>query len=115
MPLVRIVASEKTPESKRNDFLKSASRLAAETLGKPESYMMVVLEDGAGCMSGAAGKCAFVEVRSIGGLSPEKNKALSAKLCGLLEEALGIPAKAVYLNFLDVPAPNWGWNKSTFG
>jgi phenylpyruvate tautomerase PptA (4-oxalocrotonate tautomerase family) len=66
-------------------------------------------------MSGNAGEAAFVDVRSIGGLSDDVNRRLSQKICKLLNETLGVPQNRIYLNFADVKASHWGWNGSTFG
>ena len=66
-------------------------------------------------MSGNAGNAAFVEVRSIGGLTGEVNHQLSQKVCQLLHDSLGVPQNRIYLNFTDVQASHWGWNGSTFG
>jgi phenylpyruvate tautomerase len=95
-------------------LLATLSKTVAETIGKPEQYVMVTLSQAAMLMSGNQGKAAFVDVRSIGGLSGDVNRRLSQKLCKLLNDALGVPENRVYLNFTDVEASNWGWNGSTF-
>ena len=61
------------------------------------------------------GDAAFVDVRSVGGLTDDVNRKLSQKVCKLLNGSLGVPENRVYLNFTDVEAANWGWNGSTFG
>jgi len=66
-------------------------------------------------MSGKPGDAAFVDIRSIGGVTDEVNRKLSQQVCKLLNDSLGIPPDRVYLNFTDVEASNWGWNGSTFG
>ena len=76
---------------------------------------MVVINPVAILMSGKPGPAAFVDLRSIGGLSDDVNRQLSQKIGSLLKETLGVPAERIYLNFSDVPAGNWGWNGDTFG
>ena len=76
---------------------------------------MVTANQVALLMSGKAGDAAFVDIRSIGGLSNEVNRKLSQQVCNLLKDSLGISTDRVYLNFTDVEAGNWGWNGSTFG
>jgi phenylpyruvate tautomerase len=66
-------------------------------------------------MSGSEGDAAFVVVKSIGGLTREVNERLSAKICNFLNEKLAISPDRIYLNFIDVPASDWGWNSSLFG
>jgi phenylpyruvate tautomerase PptA (4-oxalocrotonate tautomerase family) len=66
-------------------------------------------------MAGNPGAAAFVDVRSIGGLTNNVNRKLSQQVCKLLNDSLGVPENRVYLNFTEVEASNWGWNGSTFG
>ena len=115
MPLLRLKTSVALPEDKRKALLASLSKAVAETIGKPEQYVMVIASQAATLMSGKPGDGAFVELRSIGGLSDEVNRKLSQQVCKLLKDSLVISPDRVYLNFTDVEAPNWGWNGSTFG
>ncbi|MCU0858251.1 MAG: phenylpyruvate tautomerase MIF-related protein [Pontiellaceae bacterium] len=111
MPLIKIQTTREIPSS----VLAGLSKIAAETIGKPETYVMVSSSSADLMMSGSAGHAAFVEVRSIGGLTRDVNEKLAAKICGLLEVKLQIPLNRVYLNFTEVPAAQWGWNGSLFG
>ena len=115
MPLLRLETSVALPEDKRKALLASLSKAVAETIGKPEQYVMVTASQAATLMSGKPGDGAFVDLRSIGGLSDEVNRELSQQVCKLLKDSLGISPDRVYLNFTDVEASNWGWNGSTFG
>jgi phenylpyruvate tautomerase len=115
MPLLKIETSAALAEEKRKALLASLSKAVAETIGKPEQYVMVTASQVAMLMSGKAGDAAFVDIRSIGGLSNEVNRKLSQQVCKLLKDSLGISPDRVYLNFIDVEAGHWGWNGSTFG
>jgi phenylpyruvate tautomerase PptA (4-oxalocrotonate tautomerase family) len=115
MPLLRLETNAALPEDKRKGLLASLSTAVAETIGKPEQYVMVAASQAAMMMSGKAGDAAFVDIRSIGGLNDDVNRQLSQKIGSLLKESLGVPPDRVYLNFTDVPAGNWGWNGDTFG
>ena len=115
MPLLRLETSAALPEDKRKVLLASLSKAVAETIGKPEQYVMVTVSQAGMLMSGKPGDGAFVDLRSIGGLSDEVNRKLSQQVCKLLKDSLGISPDRVYLNFTDVDAGNWGWNGSTFG
>lgn len=95
--------------------MTAISAATAKATGKPERYMMIMLERAEVCLGGEHGPGAFVDVRGIGGLTPEVNKALSESISGALETELGIPPERVYLTFTDVAATNWGWRGSTFG
>ncbi len=115
MPLLKMHTSVPVPEEKKEPLVKALSQITAETIGKPESYVMVVLSHGTMSMGGEIGPAAFADVRSIGGLSGSVNKQISQKVCALLADTLGIPGNRVYLSFNSSAASDWGWDGSTFG
>ena len=115
MPLLKMHTSTPVPEDKKEGLIKALSKITAESIGKPESYVMVVLAEGAMAMGGELGPTAFADVRSIGGLSGSVNRDISQKVCALLEGTLGIPANRVYLSFNSSAAADWGWDGGTFG
>jgi phenylpyruvate tautomerase PptA (4-oxalocrotonate tautomerase family) len=114
MPLLKLSVSTHLDDAKKTALLTSLSKTLAQGIGKPEKYVMVTIDECAASMSGTAGPAAFGEIRSIGGLGSTVNTTLSAKICGLLAEHLGIAGERVYLNFADVDAENWGYNGGTF-
>ena len=115
MPLLKLETTVALPDEKRHALLTSLSKLVADTIGKPEEYVMVTVSAASVLMSGKTGHCCFVDIRSIGGLSADVNRKLSQKVCRILNETMGVSPNRVYLNFTDVPATNWGWNGNTFG
>src|SRR5438132_3731152 len=102
MPLLKLETTVALPEDKRKTLSGALSKIVAETIGKPEQYVMVVIGHAVMLMSGKPGEAAFVDVRSIGGLSGDVNRRLSEKICQLLEQSLGVPQNRIYLNFTDV-------------
>ncbi len=115
MPLLKVETAVVLSDEKRKALLAALSKAVAGTIGKPEQYVMVAIGSGAILMSGEPGDAAFVDIRSIGGLTADVNRKLSQQVCKLLNDSLGIPPDRVYLNFTDVKAGNWGFNGSTFG
>jgi phenylpyruvate tautomerase PptA (4-oxalocrotonate tautomerase family) len=115
MPLLKLETTVALADDKKQALLASLSKIVAGTIGKPEQYVMVVVNPAAFLMSGKPGEAAFVDVRSIGGLSGEVNRQLAQKIGDLLNESLGVPPDRIYLNFTDVAAANWGWDGDTFG
>ncbi|HPA78906.1 MAG TPA: phenylpyruvate tautomerase MIF-related protein [Kiritimatiellia bacterium] len=113
MPSIRVQISEAPFDAKK--LLPELSRLTAESLGKPEQYVMAVAEPAAILMSREPGPAAMAEVRSIGGLNAAKNTRLTQALCALLKSELGIPPERVYVTFVDVKGENWGHDNSIFG
>ena len=115
MPLIKLQVSVPVPDERRPALLKAASRILSDVSGKPEKYVMVMLDQGSACMAGKPVPSAFADVRGIGGFNKDVNTTLSRQICDLLEKELKIEPANVYLNFTDVAAQNWGWNSGTFG
>jgi phenylpyruvate tautomerase PptA (4-oxalocrotonate tautomerase family) len=115
MPLLKLETTVALSDEKKKTVLTALSKAVADTIGKPEQYVMVSTSRSTMLISGKAVEAAFVDIRSIGGLNGETNRKLSQQICKLLKDSLGIAPDRVYLNFSDVEAGNWGWNGSTFG
>lgn len=61
-----------------SDILKALSKAVAQTVGKPEQWVMVSLTtDKPMCYSGNEAPCAYGELISIGAIGGEKNKTVS--------------------------------------
>jgi phenylpyruvate tautomerase PptA (4-oxalocrotonate tautomerase family) len=115
MPLVKVETTVLPTPEKRDTLLATLSRIAAETIGKPEQYVMVSITPAAMLMSGKSGDVAFVEVRSIGGLNSTVTAELSQKISATLGQSLQIPPDRIFLNFVEFEGANWGWNGETLG
>ena len=112
MPLINVRTS--LPEvTDAAALLKELSAALAQQTGKPESYVMTLLETGVPMtFAGSSEPCAYVEIKSIGALQPP---AMTSAFCDLIESRTSIPANRIYLAFDDVKASCWGWNGNTFG
>jgi phenylpyruvate tautomerase PptA (4-oxalocrotonate tautomerase family) len=115
MPLLQLQTSVELTDDQRRELLPALAKIVAESIGKPEQYVMVTVSAAAVLMAGGGGPAAFADVRSIGGLNGRVNKQIAQKVCALLEQRLGIAPGRVYLNFTDVAAAHWGWQSGTFG
>ncbi|HSQ06504.1 MAG TPA: phenylpyruvate tautomerase MIF-related protein [Chromatiaceae bacterium] len=114
MPTLRILTNAQVFPEDRPALLAQASRTVAELLGKPESYVMVILEDGRDLLfAGTRAPAAYLELKSLG-LPETRTGAYSRALCDLLATALGIPADRIYIEFSAPPAHLFGWNGGTF-
>ena len=116
MPFARVQLSVSLEDTAKEELAREVSSFIAGTLGKPEKYVMVAIDDNA-CITFAGsseGKYAFIDIRSIGGLDREINKELSQGICGILEKGAGIKPDNVYLNFQSLDRVSWGWNSGTF-
>jgi len=115
MPLMRVETTVDVPQKKRGSLVAQLSQILAKVTRKPEQYCMVILVQGAaGTMAGREMAVAYVDVRGIGGFTPEVNAELSRQVAGCLCKELGLQEEGVYLTFTDVPGTNWGWKGRTF-
>ncbi|QEY31274.1 hypothetical protein EVJ50_02445 [Synechococcus sp. RSCCF101] len=118
MPLVRLHTSAPAPTTDVLAALQGAlSSSAASLLGKPERYVMTLLETGLtmGFGGDASQPTCYMEVASVGQLKPEQTSRISAAFCALVEQHLGVPADRTYIAFTPAQGHLWGWNGSTFG
>uniref|UniRef100_A0A0C3T590 L-dopachrome isomerase n=1 Tax=Guillardia theta (strain CCMP2712) TaxID=905079 RepID=A0A0C3T590_GUITC len=88
----------------------------AKTLGKPDSYVAIQINDNQSMMWGGSDEpCALCQLASLGSINGKNNKAVSKEVCNLLqEEPFGIRSNRVYIEFRDVPRENMGYDGSTF-
>jgi phenylpyruvate tautomerase len=116
MPFICLSTNEPLEGEAKQQLCAELSRACAAGIGKPEAYVMAIVHDGVTMLhAGKPGPAAWIDVRSIGGLSGDKNQALAATLCDLVSKKTKVPGARIYLNFTDVPASAWGHDGSTFG
>jgi len=108
MPLMIIRTSAQFSEEKAEELLKAATKVITD-LGKPESHAMVLIQKVIGSMGGKPGPVAFVEFKSMVGLTHEFNHKFVEHLTPVLEDLLGITGHNIYINFTTVPETTWGW------
>ncbi|KAJ6699721.1 D-DOPACHROME DECARBOXYLASE [Salix purpurea] len=98
-----------------SDILKDATKALSKIIGKPESYVMVVLHGGVPIVfAGTEAPAAFAEVISIGGLGQSVNAKLSSTIADILQTKLSIDSSRFYIKFFDSPRPFFGFNGTTF-
>lgn len=114
MPFVKLETNIAIRETAQAELASKLSGLAANILGKPESYVMAVLEPGKMLVLGGTDEpAAFVTLDSIG-LPEERTAELAGKICGFLETELDIPKKRTYIAFGNLKRHLFGWNGGTF-
>jgi len=115
MPLLRIQTNITIEAAAEQAILKQLSATVAHQLGKPEGYVMVMLEGGKAMFFAANdAPTAYLELKSLG-LPQETTPSLSAALCEAISQQLSIPADRIYIEFSSPPRHMWGWNHTTFG
>ena len=112
MPLINVRTSLPCVDD-ADELLKALSATLAQQTGKPEAYVMTLLETAVPMtFAGTTEPCAYVEIKSIGALKPP---AMTEAFCALISQRLSIPSSRIYIGFDDVKASAWGWNGKTFG
>ena len=84
------------------------------TLGKSENYLMVGIDDAYDLWLGGKklDKGAYVEIKVLGNVDSTASDKMTAKVCEILKNELGIPSDAVYVSYFGTS--NWGWNGRNF-
>ena len=113
MPMIDSKVTVKMTDAQKED-LKAAFGKLIGTLNKPETYLMVGIEDGYDLWFGGKklDKGAYVAVSLLGNAPRESYEKLTGQICGLLNEKLEIPGEAVYVTYH--PVSDWGWNGKNF-
>lgn len=114
MPVIKVETNVAMGEDMERDTAKALSALAADMLGKPESYVLAIFEGGkALTFGGSSEPAAYVTLDSIG-LPEERTTEFSGIICRFLESAIGVPGDRVYIAFGDIQRNLFGWNEKTF-
>lgn len=112
MPLLNIHTNVSVAD--KTAFALRASAYTAKAIGKPESYVMVQLEDERTLVfAGSDQPAAYLELKSIG-LPEQRTAELSAALCELISTELGINGNRIYIEFSNAARHMWGWDGATF-
>ncbi len=113
MPFIDCKITKEMTETQK-DALKTELGKAAKIIHKPESYLMVGIDDNYTLYMGGkkldAG--AFISVSLFGSASPSDYEKMTAELCKIMQSLLSIPPQNVYITYTGVK--DWGWNGNNF-
>ncbi|XP_074559042.1 uncharacterized protein LOC141814980 isoform X1 [Curcuma longa] len=105
MPCLNLSTNIRLEDVDTSAVLSEATKIISDIVGKPESYVMVVLKGSIPILFGGTQQpAAYGELVSIGGLDPDVNKKLSAGIADILENNLSIPKSRFFLKFYDSKA-----------
>ncbi|MBF0561207.1 MAG: hypothetical protein HQL37_04125 [Alphaproteobacteria bacterium] len=114
MPMLKVQTNLAVDAAAGKSFVAEASRTVAVATGKPETYVMVALEQAVPMMfAGDTAPLAYLELKSIG-LSESQTAPASKALCELMHRTLNIPPSRVYIEFASASGRMWGYNGTTF-
>ena len=112
MPLLDI--STNIAIDNQQELAKQASKLTAEILGKPESYVMVKIQPEQTLLfAGTSAPAAHIKLKSLG-LPENRTADFSKKLCSFIGSALNIDSNRIYIEFASPERHMWGWDSGTF-
>ncbi len=113
MPFINTKYSQDiTPE--QEEQIKSALGQAVKLIGKTESWLMVGFEPNVSLYfrGEKPEKTAFVEVSLYGNANSADCDRMTAEICRIYGEVLGVPADTIYVKYS--PTDQWGWNGGNF-
>ena len=112
MPLLEISTNIKVDNSQQ--LAEQVSRLTADMLGKPESYVMVKIQtEQTLIFAGNNEPAAHLKLKSLG--LPESDTAdFSKNLCFFISSQFNINSNRIYIEFASPERHMWGWDGKTF-
>ena len=110
MPYITLSTSSKIEDKKK--LLEEISTLISSLTNKSKRFVMAKVDDNCAMYFNEESPCCFLEIKSIGSLSPED---MAKQISYFINDKLGIPIDKIYISFEDVPASMWAWNGRTFG
>ena len=112
MPLLELTTN--TTIDNCQHIAQQASKLTAEILGKPESYVMVKIQpEQALIFAGTDEPAAHVKLKSLG-LAENSTADFSEKICSFISSQLNINSARIYIEFSSPERHMWGWDGKTF-
>lgn len=109
MPFIDSKFTVPVSEDKKETIKTELGRLVS-LLNKPESFLMVGMEDNYTLYMGGnrLEKGAYVAVSLFGNASSQAYEQLTGEICKLYERELGIPSDKIYVTYQGIK--DWGWN-----
>jgi phenylpyruvate tautomerase PptA (4-oxalocrotonate tautomerase family) len=116
MPCLQARTNLTLTADQKNAAVLALSKIVSQQTGKPEGYVLVLLEDGVTVsFGGSTEPSVFLDLRSIGCISGPQNKKSSAALTKYFVDTFKVPSDRIYISFQNFSGENWGYNGGTFG
>jgi phenylpyruvate tautomerase PptA (4-oxalocrotonate tautomerase family) len=115
MPTFILRTSSTINDQQNKTIRKDAVDILSQELGKSKEFIITLIHDSVALKFGQSeALCAYLEVKSVGTLSPEQTTAMSDRICNALQRILSIPPDRIYIEFQESSRHLWGWNGKTF-
>lgn len=114
MPYISTTTTKKISDADR-EFLKTElGKIIAEFPGKSEQWLMLSFRDDVKMYFKGDDSLdtAYIEISIFGSAPKDAYDRVTAKICQLYENKLGIPGNRIYVKYEE--SDKWGWNESNF-
>lgn len=113
MPYIDLKVTQKLAEDKK-EKIKCELGKKISILHKPESYLMVGIQDGYSLYFAGKKleKGAYVSISLFGKVNSADSEIMTVAVCKILNEELGIDGSCVYVTYHGVD--NWGFDGGNF-
>ena len=114
MPLINTKTTVSV-SAEQEKTLKTRLGKAIELLpGKTEAWLMVAIEDNVKMYfkGDNSAPCAMVDVSLLGKATKDAYETMTAEICRIMREVLGVPEDRTYVKYEE--CETWGWNGSNF-
>ena len=96
-------------------MLRDLSALLSHELGKPEAYVMTLLESRARMtFAGSSAPACYVGVKNVGTFGAELTRRLSRLITERVSKGLGVPSGRIYIEYVEAAPHLWGYDGDTF-
>lgn len=114
MPFINSKISKKVTTEQKTELKAMLGEAISMIPGKSESWLMVGFEDEYTLYfrGDNSEPIAFVEVSVFGSENKQAFSSLTAKICEIYNQVLGISPDHIYVKYEAVS--NWGWNGGNF-
>ena len=114
MPYISTKTTVTISKEKEAILKEKLARALEKTIGKSEAWLMLSFEDNIRMWfkGDNSAPCAMIEVKILGSASANAYSAMTAEVCGIMSEELGIPSARVYVKYEE--CEHWGWNGNNF-
>lgn len=113
MPYIHVRTTEKIDEIKKEVIESKLTKAITIIPGKTEAHLMCSVQDNVSMMfHNEKAPMAFVEVKLLGKSTKEAYGNLTAEICKILQEEIGVPGNFCYVQFTEVD--HWGFDGIMF-
>lgn len=114
MPMIITKTTTAISKEQEQALTRSFGEAIALLPGKSEEWLMLSFEEGArmAFRGNSENDLCYIEVNLLGKANREAYDRLTARLCEIVTETLGVPSECIYVKYEE--ANTWGYNGFNF-